>query len=225
MSSRRHEFLLVNDIRLHAVIEGDGPLVVLLHGWPESWYSWRHQLTAIAQAGYRVVAFDQRGYGQSSKFWNPEAFRIDKLVADVCAVIRFFGEKTAVVVGHDWGGRRRLDSRLAASRTSSRRGRIERAVCRPGSMPAAGQSIWRSTSQTDLWRSCRAWPDVLSGLFWPHGCDRNRIRVRCPRVAPRGNLVVLGRCIITTRHQYGSDRSGRAVARNPSVHTRRKPHA
>jgi pimeloyl-ACP methyl ester carboxylesterase len=103
MSSRRHEFLLVNDIRLHAVIEGDGPLVVLLHGWPESWYSWRHQLTAIAQAGYRVVAFDQRGYGQSSKFWNPEAFRIDKLVADVCAVIRFFGEKTAVVVGHDWG--------------------------------------------------------------------------------------------------------------------------
>jgi pimeloyl-ACP methyl ester carboxylesterase len=98
MSSRRHEFLLVNDIRLHAVIEGDGPLVVLLHGWPESWYSGRHQLTAIAQAGYRVVAFDQRGYGQSSKFWNPEAFRIDKLVADVCAVIRFFGEKTAVVV-------------------------------------------------------------------------------------------------------------------------------
>lgn len=96
-------FLDVNGARIHAVSCGEGPLVLLLHGFPESWYSWRHQLVALAAAGYRAVAIDQRGYGQSSKFWATEAYRIDRLVDDVVGVVTALGHQQAVVVGHDWG--------------------------------------------------------------------------------------------------------------------------
>ena len=92
-----------NGQRLHCVEAGEGPLVVLLHGFPESWYSWRHQLPALAAAGYRAVAIDQRGYGDSSKPPTLEDYRITELVADCAAVVEALGEQTAVVVGHDWG--------------------------------------------------------------------------------------------------------------------------
>ena len=98
-----HKFLNCNGTRIHAVEEGSGPLVVLVHGFPESWYSWRHQIPALAAAGYRVVAIDQRGYGRSSKFRVNAEYRIDKLAADIVGVIDACGEKKAVVVGHDWG--------------------------------------------------------------------------------------------------------------------------
>lgn len=103
MSKRQHHMLSVNGARIHAVEEGAGPLVLLLHGFPELWYSWRHQLPALAAAGYRAVAIDQRGYGRSSKFWNVQAYRIGRLVADVVRVVSALGESRAVVVGHDWG--------------------------------------------------------------------------------------------------------------------------
>ncbi|WP_293392563.1 alpha/beta hydrolase [Nevskia sp.] len=103
MSPRKHHLLSINGVRIHAVEEGSGPLVVMVHGFPESWYSWRHQLTALAAAGYRAVAIDQRGYGQSSKFWQTDAYRIHALVGDVVGVVHALGEKTAVVIGHDWG--------------------------------------------------------------------------------------------------------------------------
>ena len=101
--SRTHRMIQANGARIHAVEEGTGPLVILIHGFPESWYSWRHQLTALAAAGYRAVAIDQRGYGQSSKFRVQEAYRIGPLVEDIAAVIRSYGEKSAFIVGHDWG--------------------------------------------------------------------------------------------------------------------------
>lgn len=103
MHQRKHHLLKVNGARIHAVEEGAGPLVLLLHGFPELWYSWRHQLTPLAAAGYRVVAIDQRGYGRSSKFWSPDAYRIGHLVADAVGVVKVLGEKRAVIVGHDWG--------------------------------------------------------------------------------------------------------------------------
>lgn len=103
MNQRRHRLLNVNGIRIHAVEAGEGPLVLLLHGFPELWYSWRHQLTALAEAGYRAVAIDQRGYGRSSKFWKPEAYRIHRMVDDAVAVVSALAEKQAVIVGHDWG--------------------------------------------------------------------------------------------------------------------------
>ncbi|WP_432156436.1 MULTISPECIES: alpha/beta fold hydrolase [unclassified Streptomyces] len=89
--------------RTHVVEQGTGPLVLLVHGFPESWYSWRHQLPALAAAGYRAVALDVRGYGRSSKPAATHDYRMLDLVADNAAVVRALGEETAVIVGHDWG--------------------------------------------------------------------------------------------------------------------------
>lgn len=89
--------------RIHAVEQGSGPLVILVHGFPESWYSWRHQIPVLAEAGYKVVAIDQRGFGRSSKFRVNSAYRIDQVVADIEALVDAYGERQAVVVGHDWG--------------------------------------------------------------------------------------------------------------------------
>lgn len=89
--------------RIHLVEQGTGPLVLLVHGFPESWYAWRHQLPVLAAAGYRAVAVDVRGYGRSSKPEGVAAYRMLDLVEDNVAVVRALGEETAVVVGHDWG--------------------------------------------------------------------------------------------------------------------------
>ncbi|MFF7311654.1 alpha/beta fold hydrolase [Streptomyces sp. NPDC008137] len=89
--------------RTHLVEQGDGPLVLLLHGFPESWYTWRPQLPALATAGYRAVAVDVRGYGRSSRPATVESYRMRELVEDNVAVVRALGEQSAVVIGHDWG--------------------------------------------------------------------------------------------------------------------------
>ncbi|TJY59524.1 alpha/beta hydrolase [Sinimarinibacterium sp. CAU 1509] len=103
MTQRKHRLLQVNGARIHAVEQGEGPLIVLVHGFPESWYSWREQIDVLAAAGYRVVAIDQRGYGRSSKFRENKAYRIKTLAADVVGVVRALGGAPAVVIGHDWG--------------------------------------------------------------------------------------------------------------------------
>jgi pimeloyl-ACP methyl ester carboxylesterase len=93
-----------NGQRIHLRIAGSsGPVVVLCHGFPESWYSWRHQLDALAAAGYRAVAMDMRGYGRSSKPAEVDAYRITELVGDCAGVVHALGEPTAVIVGHDVG--------------------------------------------------------------------------------------------------------------------------
>ncbi len=98
-----HRSVDVNGIRLHIAEEGEGPLVVLLHGFPECWYSWRHQFAPLAAAGYRVVAPDQRGYGRSDRPQPIDAYTILHLVGDVIGLIHALGEERAVVIGHDWG--------------------------------------------------------------------------------------------------------------------------
>lgn len=89
--------------RIHLVEQGSGPLVLLVHGFPECWYSWRHQLPALAAAGYRAVAVDVRGYGRSSRPEAVDAYRMLDLVEDNATVVHALGERTAVIVGHDWG--------------------------------------------------------------------------------------------------------------------------
>ncbi|MFI5309378.1 MAG: alpha/beta fold hydrolase [Polyangiales bacterium] len=101
--SMLHRTVETNGIRLHLVEQGEGPLVLLLHGFPESWYSWRHQLAALAEAGYRAVAPDQRGYGDSDKPDAIEAYDQVTLVEDAVGVLDALGAQKAVVVGHDWG--------------------------------------------------------------------------------------------------------------------------
>ena len=98
-----HRYVETNGIRLHCAVDGDGPLVVLLHGFPECWYSWRHQLAALAPR-FRVVAPDLRGYNESDKPSGIAAYDLQELVADVDGLVRAFGEREAVIVGHDWGG-------------------------------------------------------------------------------------------------------------------------
>ena len=93
-----------DDVKLHYVEAGDGPLVVLLHGFPEFWYGWRLQIAPLAAAGFRVVAPDLRGYNLSSKPDGVAAYTADKLAADVRDLIRERGAESALLVGHDWGG-------------------------------------------------------------------------------------------------------------------------
>lgn len=98
-----HRLVEVPGGRIHLVEEGTGPLVLLVHGFPESWYSWRHQLPALAGAGFRAVAIDVRGYGRSSKPAAVDEYRMLDHIADNLGVVQALGEKSAVVVGHDWG--------------------------------------------------------------------------------------------------------------------------
>ena len=99
----RSRVLPVRGGHVHLVEQGAGPLVLLLHGFPETWRSWRHQLPVLAGAGFRAVAVDLRGYGGSSVPADPAAYRVTALVEDVVDVVRGLGEETAVVVGHDVG--------------------------------------------------------------------------------------------------------------------------
>jgi len=98
-----HRFVDTNGVRLHCAVAGDGPLVVLLHGFPESWYSWRHQIAALAPH-FRVVAPDLRGYNDSDKPRDVAAYALPVVTADVAGLVAAFGERDAVIVGHDWGG-------------------------------------------------------------------------------------------------------------------------
>jgi pimeloyl-ACP methyl ester carboxylesterase len=99
------EFVMVetNGIRLRVALAGSGPLIVLVHGWPESWYSWRHQIGALVDAGYRVAVPDVRGYGGSDKPQPVEAYSIKEMTADIAGLIEGLGEKQAILIGHDWG--------------------------------------------------------------------------------------------------------------------------
>lgn len=107
LADLREHVVSTGRVRLHVVEAGppDGPLVVLLHGFPEFWYGWRHQVPTLARAGYRVVAPDLRGYNLSDKPRDLDAYRLDVLADDVVALIQALGGGSArAVIGHDWGG-------------------------------------------------------------------------------------------------------------------------
>src|SRR5579863_987467 len=103
MSAPTHRFVETNGIRMHLAEQGSGPPVLLCHGFPESWYSWRHQLPALEAAGYRAVAPDMRGYGQTDRPAAVEQYTLLHLVADMVGVLDALGEPKSVIVGHDWG--------------------------------------------------------------------------------------------------------------------------
>jgi pimeloyl-ACP methyl ester carboxylesterase len=98
-----HRTIGVNGIHLHFVEQGAGPLIVLCHGFPESWYSWRHQLPALAAAGFHAVAVDMRGYGQSDRPEAIDQYTLLHLVGDMVGLLDALGVKQAVIAGHDWG--------------------------------------------------------------------------------------------------------------------------
>jgi len=103
MSKAKHHTVNANGIRIHLVEQGEGPVVLLCHGFPEIWHSWRHQLSALVEAGFRAVAPDMRGYGDTE---SPEAidqYTLLHLVGDMVGVLDALGVETAVIAGHDWG--------------------------------------------------------------------------------------------------------------------------
>lgn len=103
-NERREGYAEIGDVRLHYVEAGEGPLIVLLHGFPEFWFGWRLQIRPLAAAGFRVVAPDMRGYNLSSRPAGVAAYNADRLAADVHGLIQERGAQSAVLVGHDWGG-------------------------------------------------------------------------------------------------------------------------
>ena len=98
-----HRVVEANGIHLHIAEQGEGPLVVLCHGFPESWYSWRHQLAALSAAGFRAVAPDMRGYGRSDRPDAIEQYTLLHLVGDMVGLVDALGVDLAVIAGHDWG--------------------------------------------------------------------------------------------------------------------------
>src|SRR5256714_1492546 len=103
-----HRTLAVNGIQMHIAEQGEGPLVLLCHGWPELWYSWRHQLKALANAGFRAAAPDMRGFGRTSSPDDVGAYTIFHTVGDVVALVAALGEKRALIIGHDSGAPREV---------------------------------------------------------------------------------------------------------------------
>ena len=98
-----HRFIETNGIRMHVAEAGQGPLVVMCHGFPESWYSWRHQLAALAEAGFHAVAPDMRGYGQTDQPEAIDQYTLLHLIGDIVGLLDALGAPTAVIAGHDWG--------------------------------------------------------------------------------------------------------------------------
>lgn len=103
IDSGKHAFADSGDIKIHYVTMGEGPLVVMIHGFPDFWYTWRKQMPALAK-DYQVVAIDQRGYNKSGQPDGVKDYSMEKLVGDVKAVVEHCGRKKATIVGHDWGG-------------------------------------------------------------------------------------------------------------------------
>jgi pimeloyl-ACP methyl ester carboxylesterase len=99
----KHRFIETNGIRMHIAECGAGPLVVLCHGFPESWYSWRHQLRALAEAGFHVVAPDMRGYGQTDRPDAMDQYTLLHLTGDIVGLLDALSAEKAVIAGHDWG--------------------------------------------------------------------------------------------------------------------------
>lgn len=103
-ASLREQMVDTGEARLHTVTQGSGPPVLLLHGFPEFWYSWRHQMQALADAGFTAIAPDLRGYNLSDKPQGRSAYRVEKLIADIEGLLAALGHSKAHIVGHDWGG-------------------------------------------------------------------------------------------------------------------------
>jgi pimeloyl-ACP methyl ester carboxylesterase len=99
----KHRTVKTNGINVHVAEAGEGPLVLMVHGFPELWYSWRHQIPALAEAGFHAVAPDVRGYGDSDKPHEIEAYAMKEHIADLLGILDALGEKEAVIIGHDWG--------------------------------------------------------------------------------------------------------------------------
>lgn len=141
----RDSYVQVNGVRLHYVEAGDGPAIVLLHGFPDFWYGWRHQIPALA-AGFRVIAPDMRGYNTSEKPKGIRSYRHEAVAEDIAELIRTVGGGRASVAGHDWGGF------IAWHLGSHHRDRVVKLVILNAPHPAAWfREIWKPRQLVRSW--------------------------------------------------------------------------
>ena len=102
-SDQKFKVIQNNKIEINTYVDGKGPLIIFAHGWPESWYSWRYQITYFVDNGFTVAAPDMRGYGKTSKPYQIESYNIMELTSDILAIANHLGEEKFNLVGHDWG--------------------------------------------------------------------------------------------------------------------------
>ena len=184
----REGYAEIGDQRLHYVEAGDGPLIVLLHGFPEFWYGWRQQIKPLAAAGFRVVAPDMRGYNLSSKPDGVAAYDTDQLTADIRGLIHERGAESALLVGHDWGGSvawatamkyPEVVDRLAILNAAHPR-KLSQGLHHPGQLRKSWYFFFfdlpelpESVVHADHWRFFRHFlRDARPGAFTPQDMDR-----------------------------------------------------
>src|ERR1700732_4473928 len=166
-----HRTLETNGIRMHLAEAGQGPLVVLCHGFPESWYSWRHQLRALADAGFRAVAPDMRGYGQSEAPAEIERYTLLHLVGDMVGLLDALGAPTAVIAGHDWGAPVAWRAGLgnpAAVGMVPRGGGFLKHTAEAEALPA-----WLTEADVDFFAGEFSRAGFRGGLNWYRNIDRS----------------------------------------------------
>jgi pimeloyl-ACP methyl ester carboxylesterase len=148
------DYIIANGINLHYVTQGKGPLMLMLHGFPEFWYSWRHQIPEFAH-DYQVVALDLRGYNESDKPKNLEDYKMEDFVEDVKGVIQGLGYESCILVGHDWGGA------IAWNFTYAHPDLVEKLIVM--NMPHPAKLMEGIQTPLQLWRS---WYIFLFQLPW-----------------------------------------------------------
>jgi pimeloyl-ACP methyl ester carboxylesterase len=162
-TSTKNGFVDVNGIRMHVAEAGEGPLVVFCHGWPELGYSWRHQLRAVAAAGFRAAVPDMRGFGKTSAPEDIAAYTILHNVGDMVALVQALGEKTAIVVGHDWGAP--VAWHAALLRPDVFRAVVGMSVPFSGRPPAPPVKMLREAGQTNFYWVYFQTPGVAEAEF------------------------------------------------------------
>jgi pimeloyl-ACP methyl ester carboxylesterase len=179
-----------NGIDMHYLEAGEGPLVLLLHGFPELGFSWRHQISALAKAGYRVVAPDQRGYGQTDRPENCEDYTLCHLTADIVGLVQALGRQRAAIIGHDWGA--------PVAWTS--------ALLRPDIFGAVGllsvpylSEFWSGPPPTNAMRSLLANGLMLYQLYFQEPGKADRELAQDPRDSHLRMFVAAGDGIQTDR--------------------------
>ena len=187
-SEIREGYAEIGDQRLHYVEAGEGPLIILLHGFPEFWYAWRQQIEPLAAAGFRVVAPDMRGYNLSSKPDGIAAYDTDQLTADIRGLIKERGAESALLVGHDWGGSvawatamkyPEVVDRLAILNAAHPR-KLSQGLHHPGQLRRSWYFFFfdlpelpESVVHGDHWRFFRHFlRDARTGAFTPQDMDR-----------------------------------------------------
>ncbi len=186
-SELREGYAEIGDVRLHYVEAGDGPLVVLLHGFPEFWYGWRLQIKPLAAAGFRVVAPDMRGYNLSSRPDGVSAYDTGQLTADIRGLIHERGAESALLVGHDWGGsvawatamnHPEVVGRLAILNAAHPR-KLLQGLHHPGQLRKSWYFFFfqlpgvpESVVHADNWRFFRHFVDDASPAYTPEEIDR-----------------------------------------------------